>query len=184
MDIDEVRDTRLQQEEGDRAFAERIAREQEAAAQRDRMRAVHRRARLAQVAEDHADDAAGTLASGRELLAHLAAEEDMQALFAAMLWAQDEADYQDALRQSAAEAYSGGFTVPPADETIIDRLTSVTTYADCGAQSSQCGICLEEYDYDDALRTLQCGHRFHVMCVDQWLSQSGQCPVCKHPVRE
>jgi hypothetical protein len=112
-------------------------------------------------------------------------DETMQAIVAAMLWAQDEADFQDALRASAAEEYSGGFTVPPVDESVVDEVTSVITYEGKGDQPSEsCSVCLEDFKRGDTLRKLQCGHRFHVMCVDQWLSQSGQCPVCKHQVRK
>jgi hypothetical protein len=110
-----------------------------------------------------------------------AEDEAVQAIMAAMLWAQDESDLQDALRQSAEEAYSGGFTVPPAKEEVVDKMTTITTHGG-GDPADQCSICLQDYKRGDALRKLQCGHHFHVVCVDQWLAHSGQCPVCKHLV--
>ncbi|EEH56597.1 uncharacterized protein MICPUCDRAFT_9869, partial [Micromonas pusilla CCMP1545] len=47
-----------------------------------------------------------------------------------------------------------------------------------------CTFCLDDYDDGDALRTLpECGHQFHVDCVDPWLTtKRACCPVCKHDV--
>lgn len=102
----------------------------------------------------------------------------------ALLRTQDEADFQDAVRLSAEEAYSGGFGVPPAEEALLSSCTRVHTYEGPteGEGPSQCSVCLGDFEAGDTLRTLQCKHHFHVACVDQWLSQSGQCPVCKRRV--
>jgi len=106
------------------------------------------------------------------------------AVMGAMLRAQDEADLQDAMRRSTEEAYSGGFSVPPADEVAVARSTRTTTYRGTpnGEEPGQCSVCLDNFELGDGLRTLQCEHHFHVACVDQWLAQSGQCPVCKSRV--
>ncbi|KAF5769102.1 putative transcription factor C2H2 family [Helianthus annuus] len=46
--------------------------------------------------------------------------------------------------------------------------------------SSECAICLGEYVKGDEIRVLpQCGHRFHVGCVDTWLSSHSSCPSCR-----
>ncbi|KAH0464698.1 hypothetical protein IEQ34_004801 [Dendrobium chrysotoxum] len=47
-----------------------------------------------------------------------------------------------------------------------------------------CSICLvnyeEEEDGDEVLRLLpECGHLFHMRCVDQWLRRQATCPVCR-----
>jgi len=107
-------------------------------------------------------------------------EFSIQVLLGALMRTQDEADYQDALRRSAEEAYSGGFSVPPADEDAVARTSATSIF--CGGQPGQCAVCLSDFAAGDSLRTLQCAHRFHMACVDQWLSHSGQCPVCKHRV--
>ena len=44
---------------------------------------------------------------------------------------------------------------------------------------NQCVICFDEYKVNDELRTMVCFHRFHLHCIDEWLSTSKKCPICK-----
>ena len=57
-------------------------------------------------------------------------------------------------------------------------------HADENGTAKTCTFCLDDYDDGDALRTLpECGHQFHVDCVDPWLTtKRACCPVCKHDV--
>ncbi|CAL9215398.1 unnamed protein product [Arabidopsis halleri] len=43
----------------------------------------------------------------------------------------------------------------------------------------KCSICQDEYESEDEVGKLNCGHSFHVHCVKQWLSRKNACPVCK-----
>ncbi|KDP36092.1 hypothetical protein JCGZ_08736 [Jatropha curcas] len=46
--------------------------------------------------------------------------------------------------------------------------------------ASCCSICLADYKSTDMLRLLpDCGHLFHLKCVDQWLRRHPTCPVCR-----
>jgi hypothetical protein len=45
-----------------------------------------------------------------------------------------------------------------------------------------CSICLGEYEEGEELRLLGCLHVFHRQCVDQWLSVSRECPLCKRDI--
>ncbi|XP_048134923.1 RING-H2 finger protein ATL67-like [Rhodamnia argentea] len=53
-----------------------------------------------------------------------------------------------------------------------------------GVGGGSCSICLGEYKESDVLRLLpECGHFFHMKCVDPWLRLHATCPVCrKSPV--
>ncbi|XP_071706771.1 RING-H2 finger protein ATL80-like [Rutidosis leptorrhynchoides] len=43
-----------------------------------------------------------------------------------------------------------------------------------------CAICLSEYADGDEIRVLpQCGHGFHVGCIDLWLNSHSSCPSCR-----
>ncbi|CAN4088763.1 unnamed protein product [Withania somnifera] len=43
----------------------------------------------------------------------------------------------------------------------------------------QCTICQEEYEAEDEMGKLDCGHFYHIRCIKHWLSQKNSCPVCK-----
>ncbi|PIA46635.1 hypothetical protein AQUCO_01500285v1 [Aquilegia coerulea] len=45
---------------------------------------------------------------------------------------------------------------------------------------SDCPICLSEFNDGDEIRILpQCGHGFHVGCIDTWLGSHSSCPSCR-----
>lgn len=46
--------------------------------------------------------------------------------------------------------------------------------------STCCSICLGDYKNSDMLRKLpDCGHLFHLKCVDPWLRLHPTCPICR-----
>ncbi|KAK7406949.1 hypothetical protein VNO78_08585 [Psophocarpus tetragonolobus] len=46
--------------------------------------------------------------------------------------------------------------------------------------TSECAICLSEFAAGDEIRVLpQCGHGFHVPCIDTWLGSHSSCPSCR-----
>ncbi|KAF7562982.1 hypothetical protein G7046_g1157 [Stylonectria norvegica] len=52
---------------------------------------------------------------------------------------------------------------------------------DClGDPGDTCAICIDTLEDDDDVRGLTCGHAFHAVCVDPWLtSRRACCPLCK-----
>ncbi|KAG6484802.1 hypothetical protein ZIOFF_053327 [Zingiber officinale] len=43
-----------------------------------------------------------------------------------------------------------------------------------------CSICLSDYKESDVVRVLpECGHVFHLRCVDPWLRLRPTCPLCR-----
>ncbi|XP_057760096.1 RING-H2 finger protein ATL70-like [Arachis stenosperma] len=43
-----------------------------------------------------------------------------------------------------------------------------------------CSICLADYKGSDMLRVLpDCGHQFHIKCIDPWLRLHPTCPLCR-----
>ncbi|KAI9109789.1 hypothetical protein K1719_018830 [Acacia pycnantha] len=46
--------------------------------------------------------------------------------------------------------------------------------------STTCPICLCEYLESETMRMMpQCGHYFHLKCIDEWLRINWSCPVCR-----
>ncbi|KAJ8512319.1 hypothetical protein OPV22_002753 [Ensete ventricosum] len=77
----------------------------------------------------------------------------------------------------------GGRPQAPPDKGLkkkdLQALPRVS-YAAGGEGPAECPICLAEFEEGDELRVLpQCGHGFHVGCVDAWLTSHPSCPSCR-----
>lgn len=49
----------------------------------------------------------------------------------------------------------------------------------------RCSICLGEYQDKEVLRIMpNCGHNFHLSCIDVWLRKQSTCPVCRISLQE
>jgi hypothetical protein len=47
-----------------------------------------------------------------------------------------------------------------------------------------CSICLNACQENATVRTLECGHTFHMDCIDQWMvgKETPTCPTCRAPL--
>ena len=43
----------------------------------------------------------------------------------------------------------------------------------------ECSICLEKILEEK--KVLNCNHEFHIECIDMWLKEKQECPVCRSP---
>lgn len=52
---------------------------------------------------------------------------------------------------------------------------------DFGERSiSECAVCLNEFKEGEKLRIMpNCGHVFHIDCIDVWLQSNDNCPLCR-----
>ncbi|KAJ1929934.1 hypothetical protein IWQ60_000738 [Tieghemiomyces parasiticus] len=81
-------------------------------------------------------------------------------------------------RPSLAEAVlARTLTVGKKDRTpSMDRVCMGTE----SSAENNCVICLDPFEADQKLRRLPCEHRFHRICIDEWLvSKLSVCPLCK-----
>ena len=53
---------------------------------------------------------------------------------------------------------------------------------DIDCSEGKCLICQCEYENDELVRRLPCGHRFHTECVDKWILGKPICPYCRQSV--
>eukprot|EP01105_Mastigella_eilhardi_P014739 TRINITY_DN3356_c0_g1_i1.p1 TRINITY_DN3356_c0_g1~~TRINITY_DN3356_c0_g1_i1.p1 ORF type:complete len:395 (-),score=98.61 TRINITY_DN3356_c0_g1_i1:75-1259(-) len=50
------------------------------------------------------------------------------------------------------------------------------------AADATCAICLGDYENEELIRMLPCGHHFHASCIDKWLVTNKTCPFCKRDI--
>ena len=48
--------------------------------------------------------------------------------------------------------------------------------------NSNCIICMEDFEENEKVKQLDCGHIFHGECIDKWLEKQKTCPFCKSEV--
>lgn len=53
------------------------------------------------------------------------------------------------------------------------------TAASSSQRSTECHICMSDYETGERLRILPCFHEFHTNCIDRWLVEKNTCPVCR-----
>ncbi|GMI95937.1 ARABIDOPSIS TOXICOS EN LEVADURA 1 [Hibiscus trionum] len=47
----------------------------------------------------------------------------------------------------------------------------------------ECAVCLNEFEDDEKLRVIpNCSHVFHIDCIDVWLQNNANCPLCRTSV--
>ncbi|XP_055821831.1 RING-H2 finger protein ATL80-like [Solanum dulcamara] len=73
---------------------------------------------------------------------------------------------------------------PPANKglkkKVLKALPKFSYTPERSTKFSECAICLMEFVVGDEIRVLpQCGHGFHVGCIDTWLGSHSSCPSCR-----
>lgn len=46
-------------------------------------------------------------------------------------------------------------------------------------KGESCSICLDDYERNDRVGYLNCGHFFHKDCIKTWLEKQSSCPLCR-----
>lgn len=63
---------------------------------------------------------------------------------------------------------------------VREMLPIVVFKASFLIRETQCSVCLGDYQSNDRLQRIpQCGHTFHVDCIDLWLATNTTCPLCR-----
>ncbi|KAK7283474.1 hypothetical protein RIF29_13015 [Crotalaria pallida] len=63
---------------------------------------------------------------------------------------------------------------------VLRSLPKLTATEESAVKFSDCAICLSEFAAGEEIRVLpQCGHGFHVSCIDAWLRSHSSCPSCR-----
>ncbi|KAL1563156.1 RING-type E3 ubiquitin transferase [Salvia divinorum] len=55
-----------------------------------------------------------------------------------------------------------------------------TSQIENDAKSCECAVCLNEFQQGEKLREIpNCSHVFHIDCIDIWLQNNANCPLCR-----
>lgn len=84
---------------------------------------------------------------------------------------------------------SGGVSVPdekgisPKEQDMLNEYFEMLHHD--WPMNDSCPICLDEFNCNEVLNELPCGHCYHIACIQPWLQyRSPCCPLCKLDVRE
>ncbi|POM73139.1 Hypothetical protein PHPALM_10041 [Phytophthora palmivora] len=71
---------------------------------------------------------------------------------------------------------------PPTSKSFLDKLPVKIWTQDMQKTEThtECVICLSDYEKDDKVFSLPCGHTFHKDCGMTWLVEHNVCPTCRY----
>ncbi|XP_027177807.1 E3 ubiquitin ligase BIG BROTHER-related-like [Coffea eugenioides] len=69
------------------------------------------------------------------------------------------------------------------EETISEHLKTKKYQSpanqDCQEEHEICIVCQCEYENQETVATLDCGHEYHADCIKKWFLKKNLCPICK-----
>lgn len=71
---------------------------------------------------------------------------------------------------------------PPTSKAFLDKipLKTWTAQSKDTEKHTDCSICLCDFEVNDEVLPLPCGHQFHKDCGMKWLVEHNVCPTCRH----
>ena len=67
---------------------------------------------------------------------------------------------------------------------MLQNLRTNATIVQSNENVSQCSICLENININDSCVNLECNHKFHLRCIEQWCQSHNTCPVCRFQLEQ
>ncbi|KAI4321955.1 hypothetical protein MLD38_035275 [Melastoma candidum] len=85
-----------------------------------------------------------------------------------------------------SDIYDTEDSVKGLSQDCINRLpVSLFAVPSSDQGNDSCSICLQDFEGGEYGRRLpNCGHMFHLGCLDSWLIRSGSCPMCRDRVHD
>ncbi|CAO2183993.1 unnamed protein product [Urochloa humidicola] len=86
-----------------------------------------------------------------------------------------------------ADVFETGATVskgmPAAAIAALPAVTITECMDAATGDRMGCSVCLQDFEAGEAARSLpECGHTFHLPCIDAWLLRHASCPLCRRAV--
>ncbi|KAH0485486.1 MAG: hypothetical protein KVP17_002060 [Porospora cf. gigantea B] len=61
----------------------------------------------------------------------------------------------------------------------LRKQSRLSVFQDLAGSEPECVVCADAFKSLDIVRVLNCGHAFHVDCIDVWLESKRTCPMCR-----
>ena len=87
----------------------------------------------------------------------------------------ENSNYEDLLRLDENNVSKG------ATKSQIKRLNTIK-YVKSNNDEKNCTICLEDLEVGDEVFLLPCLHKFHKDCLNPWMKNSKDCPICRQSI--
>ncbi|GMF32127.1 unnamed protein product [Phytophthora lilii] len=90
--------------------------------------------------------------------------------------------FLNALNELFQRAQAQQHGPPPTSKPFLDKLPVKIWTSDMQKTEThtECVICLSDYEKDDQVISLPCGHTFHKDCGMTWLKEHNVCPTCRY----
>ena len=87
----------------------------------------------------------------------------------------------DSAMEESNSAHPSNTSSAPSSSSSSSAAASSSSQSSSYSSRLTCSICLAPYEAGDVVRTVLCMHQFHKDCIDSWLRNKNECPVCKCP---
>lgn len=67
------------------------------------------------------------------------------------------------------------------EEKEIDEV--ITNYKKKDKEDEECSICMENFVNKCKVFTCKCKNIFHYDCINRWVKNKGNCPICRTPIK-
>ena len=85
----------------------------------------------------------------------------------------------DQILSRLMEQAANGAGAPPASKEAVSKLKTCKISSKEKEEKASCSVCTDEYEVEEEVREMPCGHKFHKDCLDPWLKLRNSCPVCR-----
>ncbi|KAE8661086.1 ethylene receptor 2-like [Hibiscus syriacus] len=94
-------------------------------------------------------------------------------------------DRHDEPRELPTDNHGGSSSIVEVTETRREPVSGLKYRKETHSKEigNECPVCLSVFADDEEIKQLsECKHSFHTTCIDLWLNNHDNCPICRAPV--
>jgi len=67
-------------------------------------------------------------------------------------------------------------------QRVLHKFTSTVNTDTIDNLLNECSICIEQFQVNEKILTLPCSHIYHKSCLQKWLINNQNCPLCREDI--